>query len=99
MSWEVVSQIVQSPSSYQAKYFLYLAVDEEIMYCDELSAHNMPTRFYGDLSSWTLSNQGTPLIPVDFHTAISVGWVDARTMIRNMPYLTEDVRAAVALVT
>jgi len=41
---------------------------------------------------------GTPMIPVDTHHALEMGWVDMDRMARNRPYLDDAIKAAIALV-
>jgi hypothetical protein len=97
MSWEVVS--TYSPPTLEAIYFLSLPDENAVLYHSELSNYTTPMYYAGDLSGFQSHYpQGTPLIPLDTHSALVLGWVDVDRMMRNRPYLDEKIKAAIALV-
>jgi len=97
MMWQIEENNV-SPTYRKALYFFYLPHDGEVVYDDEPVGNMHPQRYCGGLESFYRNNLGAPLIPIDFHLAMTLGWVDEPTMARNMPYLSDKVRAAIALV-
>lgn len=97
MTWEVVSSI--SPPTLDAVYFLVLPDESVVLYNTELIKYATPLCYSGDLSGFqSYHPQGTPLIPLDTHSALVLGWVDVDRMMRNRPYLDEKIKAAIALV-
>lgn len=96
--WSIVEQY-SPPTLREAMYFFYLPHDNEVVYHTTLSPHVKPQRYYGGLDAWLGGNSGAPIIPVDTHLAIVLGWVDSHTLVRNMEYVSDNVRAAIKLVT
>ena len=81
-----------------AVYFFALPVDNVVLYSEEPT--NPPQRYSGDLRSFFLFQANDrPAIPLDAHNVICLNWAQAHEVIRNMDYLSEEIRAAVALVS
>jgi hypothetical protein len=79
-------------------YVLALPQDNQVLHSTELGAFY--TTYCGDLSSFVNQHYEENTIHImDWHTAYCLNWVDEETMYKNMPYLTEQVRAALALIT
>lgn len=94
--WSIQEQVV-APRIIEAVYFLYLPVDGVVLHSTELMGGIYHTAYEG-LSSFISRHEDTPLIPVDIHLAVSLNWVKPDQMSKNMPYLDEKMRAAIALV-
>jgi hypothetical protein len=94
--WEVQGG---PPSTLSAVYYLVLPDDNKVLYAYELHENTTPLENYGTFSGFKgVQAVGTPLIPVDTHHALLLGWVDIDTMARNRPYLDDAIKAAIALV-
>jgi len=90
---------VSDPVTVSAVYFLILPTDNVVLYGNSLDIYATPMEFIGDFNGFAVSQgTGTPLIPMDTHTALSLGWVEMDRVVRNRPYLDETIRAAIALV-
>lgn len=95
MSWTIKSP---QPVEIPAVYCLVMPVDHTVLYASELNAY--PSTHHGDFNSFTYQQpENTPIIPIDIHMAINLRWIQPHEAANNMPYLTENIRAAVALVT
>lgn len=100
MGWEVEQDAgYQPPPKVGAVYYLVLSADNVVMNSSELQSTWTPSEYVGTLDMF-LSTQitGTPMIPVDTHHALEMGWVDIDRMSRNRPYLDDAIKAAIALV-
>lgn len=87
------------PVTLNAVYFVILPTDNVVLYGSSLDTYGTPLEYIGDFNSFAMSQiAGTPLIPMDTHTALSLGWVEMDRVVRNRPYLDETIRAAIALV-
>lgn len=97
MPWKITTES-NTKQDHHAVYYLVLPESCEVLHTDDLSYS--PHCHVGDFTSFRHTHTvETPLIPVDPHHAICMDWVDARLMAKNMMYLSEEIRAAVALVT
>lgn len=98
MGWDVYETPV-SPVSRPAVYFLVLPDSNEVLYSYEISEFNAPMHHSGDFA-YFINGQGSgvPLIPMDSHHALLLGWVTIDEMARNRPYLDDAIKAAIALV-
>lgn len=95
MSWEVDNT---PPGSVSAVYYLVLPDEYVVLYNTELILNSSMTH-NGDFNSFcSMRGIGTPLIPLDTHHALLLGWVDIDRMARNRPYLDDKIKAAIALV-
>ena len=100
MGWEVDQDSMNPPpAKVMAVYYLVLSSENVVMNSTDLTSSWAPSEYVGTLDQYmsTLIS-GTPLIPVDTHHALEMGWVDMARMSRNRPYLDEAIRAAIALV-
>lgn len=95
MGWEISSA---SPVTSAAVYFLVLPDEFIVLYNTELNS-SVPMTHNGDFNSFCSAQIfGTPLIPMDTHHSLLLGWVDMDRMSRNRPYLDDKIKAAIALV-
>ena len=100
MTWSTPAAVAPTPVTYEAVYFLVLEREQVVLHSDELKSWSGPMEWGGNLDSFMGTKaEGTPFIPVDPHTALSLGWLSSIRLANNMPYLDESIRAAIALVT
>lgn len=92
--WSVESS--QTPVSYKAKYVFYLPVDQKVLHSEVLNSP--PLYHYGSLDNFISFHYGSPIIPIDPHTALSLEWLSREEFVNNAPYLDETVKAAIKLV-
>lgn len=94
MTWRIEST---QPSTLTAVYFFALPVDNVILWAEDLTS--VPTKYNGDLR-WFLIYEvnDRPVIPLDMHNAICLNWLQPYELARNMEYIDDSIRAAVALV-
>lgn len=100
MGWEVEQDTGYTPPpKVGAVYYLVLPADNIVMYATDLNSAWVPSEYVGTLDMYisTLA-AGTPLIPLDTHHALIMGWVNMDRMARNRPYLDDAIKAAIALV-
>lgn len=100
MGWEVEQDTGYTPPpKVGAVYYLVLPFDNVVINSTDLTSSWTPSEYVGTLDMYmsTLMT-GTPLIPVDTHHALLMGWVDMDRMARNRPYLDDAIKAAIALV-
>jgi hypothetical protein len=96
MGWSIESA---PPSTMEAVYFLILPDEFVVLYNTELSEVMPPFIYNGDMQQFIGSQvPGSPLIPLDTHTAMTLNWVDLDRMSRNRPYMNDAIKAAIALV-
>lgn len=86
------------PSTQTAVYFFALPVDGVVLNNHELT--NAPLRYYGNLQDWLqYEAYDKPVIPLDAHNVICLNWASPEEIVKNMEYLDDTVRAAIALIT
>ena len=100
MSWEVDQDTGNTPPpKVSAEYYLVLSTDNVVLHATDLSSSWVPTEYIGTFEMWKSTLMaGTPMIPLDTHHALELGWVDMDRMARNRPYLDDAIKAAIALV-
>ena len=100
MGWEVPQDAGYTPPpNVEAVYYLVLSADNVVINSTNLSSSWQPSEYIGTLDMYLSTLvAGTPMIPVDTHHALEMGWVDMDRMARNRPYLVDAIKAAIALV-
>ena len=95
--WSVPS-MTTPPPLVEAVYFLWLP-EEQVVLWAHYSDDSSPAEYMGNIGLFksTLATN-TPMIPMDSHHALSLGWLDMHRMARNRPYLDDAIKAAIALV-
>ena len=93
MTWSI-----RTTQSVDPVYFIRLPADYTFLWANNLT-DSFPQNFIGDMYGFTNHvPRGTPLIPIDFHHALSMNWVTIDVVVRNMPYLDDTIKAAILLV-
>jgi hypothetical protein len=94
--WHVADAEYTAPTL-EAVFFLWLPHDNEILYANTLEKWQSPLRYNGEIKNWSLGQNG-PLIPIDPHLALSLEWLTVDEMVMNMPYVTDNIKAALKLI-
>lgn len=87
-------------SSWQLKvYYAYFSHRTgNVLYAESSGVYAYST-FHGDLAAFVYSYGTTNIVvPIDVMTAVEFEWVPASTIADEIPYLTDDVKAAIRLV-
>lgn len=87
-------------SDYQLEvyYALYDKHDNRVYYQETSSIAAMPLTHYGDLKNFMNMKYNAVVIPIDPFTACHLNWITHDEALVMMGF-TEDVRAAIRLVT
>ena len=97
MGWEI-RDVNTAPPRLAAVYFIYLPVKDKCLYSNEINKYQIPSENYGDPSQLQGTYPNAPLIPIDPHLALSLGWIELDKMVGEMPYVTDILKACLKLV-